>query len=195
MLQETPCYKHCSQALFLICDQKHNEINPVRKVTCFKNVPLSAKWIVNYSHSFTINTTSQQPERGNHESTCHGTAWLPPFKMQCFLLPEKGTESATNSCYRITSMQCFSKLRPELTYIYIFVHIQVTQNCTLLSHVDIYNVDGEQQDVKQRKQKPGKHCVVMFCNKTNADRVRLYQFPQTLDAGQYIWLLPATVPL
>ena len=92
-------------------------------------------------------------------------------------------------------MQCFSKLRPELTYIYIFVHIQVTQNCTLLSHVDIYNVDGEQQDVKQRKQKPGKHCVVMFCNKTNAERVSLHQFPQTLDAGQYIWLLPATVPL
>ena len=94
-------------------------------------------------------------------------------------------------------MQCFSKLRPELIYIYIyiFVHIQVTQNCTLLSHVDIYNVDGEQQDVKQRKQKPGKHCVVMFCNKTNAERVSLHQFPQTLDAGQYIWLLPATVPL
>ena len=93
----------------------------------------------------------------------------------------------------ITSMQCFSKLRPELRYIY--VHVQVIRNCTLLSHVDIYNVDGEQQDVKQRKQKPGKHCVVMFCNKTNTDRVSLYQFPQTLDAGQYIWLLPATVPL
>ena len=29
----------------------------------------------------------------------------------------------------------------------------------------------------------------MFCNKTNADRVSLHQFPQTLDAGQYIWLL------
>ena len=43
MLQETPCYKHHSQALFLICDQKHNEINPVRKVAGFKNVPLSAK--------------------------------------------------------------------------------------------------------------------------------------------------------
>ena len=50
----------------------------------------------------------------------------------------------------ITSMQCFSKLRPELKYIY--VHVQVIQNSTLLSHIDIYNVDGEQQDVKQRKQ-------------------------------------------
>ena len=40
MLQETPSYKHRSQALFLIGDQKHNEINPVRKVAGFKNVPL-----------------------------------------------------------------------------------------------------------------------------------------------------------
>ena len=30
-------------------------------------------------------------------------------------------------------------------------------------------------------------------NKTNAEGVSLHQFPQTLDAGQYIWLLPATV--
>ena len=56
-------------------------------------------------------------------------------------------------------------------------------------------MDGKQQDVKQRKRKPGKLCVVMFCNKANADVVSLHQFPQTLDAGQYIWLLPATVPL
>ena len=136
---------------------------------------------------------------GSHCLKC--SALLKKKKEQCFVKKKLGTESATNSCYRITSMQFFSKLRPELIYIYIyiyiyiFVHVQVTQNCTLLSHVDIYNVDGEQQDVKQRKQKPGKHCVVMFCNKTNADRVSLYQFPQTLDAGQYIWLLPATVPL
>ena len=51
----------------------------------------------------------------------------------------------------------------------------------------------KQQDLKQRKRKAGKRCVVMFCNKTNADGVSLHQFPQTLDAGQYIWLLPATV--
>ena len=53
MLQETPCYKHRSQALFLICDQKHNEINPVRKVADFKNVPRSAKWTINYSSDVT----------------------------------------------------------------------------------------------------------------------------------------------
>ena len=69
------------------------------------------------------------------------------------------------------------------------------KNCTTLSRVDIYNMDGKQQDVKQRKRKPGKLCVVMFCNKANADVVSLHQFPQTLDAEQYIWLLPATVPL
>ena len=28
--------------MFLICDRKHDEINPVRKVTRFKNVPMSA---------------------------------------------------------------------------------------------------------------------------------------------------------
>ena len=37
------------------------------------------------------------------------------------LWSKKGTESATNSCYRITSMQCFSKLRPELIYIYTYL--------------------------------------------------------------------------
>ena len=92
-------------------------------------------------------------------------------------------------------MQCFSKLRPELKYIY--VHVQVIRNCTLLSHVDIYNVDGEQQDVKQRKQKPGKHCVVMFCNKTNAERVSLHQFPQTLvldnTSGFYLQLFRCNI--
>ena len=98
----------------------------------------------------------------------------------------------------------FLKLLPELKkknkyiyiyiYIYIYVfHAQVIQNCTTLSCVDIYDKDGKQQDLKQRKRKPGKRCVVMFCNKTNADGVSLHQFPQTLDAGQYIWLLPATI--
>ena len=39
-------------------------------------------------------------------------------------------------------------------------------------------MDGKQQDLKRRKRKPGKRCVVMFCgNKTNADGVSLHQFP------------------
>ena len=29
-------------------------------------------------------------------------------------------------------------------YIYIYVHAQVIQNCTTLSRVDIYNMDGKQ---------------------------------------------------
>ena len=121
------------------------------------------------------------------------------------LIKKKGTKSATNSCYGNNKHVMFLKLRPELKkekkkkkiYIYVcmYVHAQVIQNCTTLSRVEIYNMDGKQQDVKQRKRKPGKRCVVMFCNKTNADGVSLHQFPQTLDAGQYIWLLPATVPL
>ena len=67
-------------------------------------------------------------------------------------------------------------------------NIFIIQNCTTLSRVDIYNMDGTQQNVKQRKRKPGKRCVVMFCNQTNANAVSLHQFPQTLDAGQYICL-------
>ena len=68
MLQETPRYERHTQALFLICDRKHDETNPVhvRKVTCFKNVSLSAEWTVNYLHSFIVNKTSQPPERGKH---------------------------------------------------------------------------------------------------------------------------------
>ena len=77
----------------------------------------------------------------------------------------------------------------------MYVHARVIQNCTTRSRVEIYNMDGKQQDVKQRKRKPRKRCVVMFCNKTNADGFSLHQFPETLDARQYIWLLPATVPL
>ena len=68
----------------------------------------------------------------------------------------------------------------------MYLHTRVIQNCTTLSRVDIYNMDGKQQDVKQRKRKPGKRCVVMFCNKTNADGVSLHQLPQTLDVGLYI---------
>ena len=115
-------------------------------------------------------------------------------------LMKKGTKSATNSCYGNNKHVVFLKLQPELKkkkkkkkkYIYIYVHAQVIQAFTTLSCVDIYNMDGKQQDVKQRKRKQGKRCVVMFCNKTNVDGVSLHQFPQTLDAGLYIWLLPAT---
>ena len=32
-------------------------------------------------------------------------------------------------------------------------------------------------DVKKRKKEPGKRCVVMFCNKANADNASLHQFP------------------
>ena len=52
MSQESPCYERHAQALFLICNRKHDEINPVRKVTRFKNVPMSAEWTVDYSRSF-----------------------------------------------------------------------------------------------------------------------------------------------
>ena len=68
----------------------------------------------------------------------------------------------------------------------MYLHARVIQNCTTLSRVDIYNMNGKQQDVKQRKRKPGKRCVVVFCNKTNADGVNLHQLPQTLDVGLYI---------
>ena len=65
-LKETPCYERHTQAMFLICDRKHDEINPVRKVTRFKNVPMSAAWTVSYSRSFIVDKTGRQPERGNH---------------------------------------------------------------------------------------------------------------------------------
>ena len=102
----------------------------------------------------------------------------------------------------------FLKLRPELEkqkqpkkyiylyiYIYIYIHAQVIQTCTTLSRVEIYDMDWKRQDVEQRKRKPGMRFVVMFFSKTNADGVSLHQFPLTLDAGKYIWLLPETVPL
>ncbi|KAK2552510.1 hypothetical protein P5673_026350 [Acropora cervicornis] len=38
-------------------------------------------------------------------------------------------------------------------------------------------MDEKHQDLKRGKRKPGKRCVVMFCNKTNADRVSLHQLP------------------
>ncbi|KAK2551142.1 hypothetical protein P5673_028070 [Acropora cervicornis] len=45
-------------------------------------------------------------------------------------------------------------------------------------------MDGKQQDLKRRKRKPGKRCVVMFCCiKTNADGVSLHQFPADESSG------------
>ena len=81
-----------------------DEINPVRKVTHFKNVPMSAEWTVNYSRSFIVNITSPQLERENQSNTCHGTTLHPPFKTQC----------ATNSCYGNNKHLMFLKWRPEL---------------------------------------------------------------------------------
>ena len=47
MLQETPCYERHTQALFLICDRKHDEISPVWKVLISKmhQCQLSKQWI------------------------------------------------------------------------------------------------------------------------------------------------------
>ena len=96
--------EHHTQPLFFICDWKHDEINPVRKVTRFKNVPMSAEWTVNYSRSFIVNITSRQLERENQSNTCHGTTLHPTFKTQC----------ATNSCYGNNKHLMFLKWRPEL---------------------------------------------------------------------------------
>ena len=49
---------------FSFATGKHDEINLFRKVTRFKNVPLSAEWTVNFSRSFIVNKTSRQSERG-----------------------------------------------------------------------------------------------------------------------------------
>ena len=62
----------------------------------------------------------------------------------------------------------FLKLRPENIFI---------QNCTTFSRIEIYNINGKQQDSKRRKRKPGKRCLVMCCNKINADGVSPHQFP------------------
>ena len=40
-------------------------------------------------------------------------------------------------------------------YMYILVHAQVIQNCTTLSCVDIYNMDGKQQDVNKENENQG----------------------------------------
>lgn len=35
----------------------------------------------------------------------------------------------------------------------------------------------QETDTQKKKRLPGKRCVVMFCNKTNADNVTLHKFP------------------
>ena len=42
-MEEMPCWECHTLALFLICDRKHDETNPVRKVNRFKNVSLAAE--------------------------------------------------------------------------------------------------------------------------------------------------------
>ena len=81
--------------------------------------------------------------------------------------------NCSKCCWKVfNTYECRAKYSSKLilNYTYLYIHGQVIQNCTTLSRVDISeNKDGKQQDLKQRKRKPGKHCVVMFCNKTNAD--------------------------
>ena len=76
----------------------------------------------------------------------------------------------------------FLKLRLELKkkrniYIYsrssypnLYVHAQVIQNCTTFSRADIYNMYRKQLDVKQRKRKPEKRCLVMFSKQNKKKR-------------------------
>lgn len=46
-----------------------------------------------------------------------------------------------------------------------------------MEHNDTSSGDG-QKDSRKKKRTPGKRCVVMFCDKTNADGVSLHQFPK-----------------
>ena len=51
------------------------------------------------------------------------------------------------------------------------------EGCSTFSGFDIYNMNGKQKDFKRRKRKPGKRCLVIFCNKTSADGVSPRLFP------------------
>ena len=104
MLQEMPCQECHTQALFLICDGKHDKTNPIWKATRLKNVSLSAECTVNYSHPYIVNKTSRQPERG--KARLH--------RLKGSALVEKGTNSATNSSYGNNEHVMFLILRPEL---------------------------------------------------------------------------------
>ena len=59
-------------------------------------------------------------------------------------------------------------------YVYIYKFTLKLFKTVPLSRVDIYNMDGKPKNVKQRKRKPGKRSVLIFCNKTNADGVSLH---------------------
>ena len=59
----------------------------------------------------------------------------------------------------------------------IGLHAQVIQTFTTLSRVDIYNMDRKQQDVKWRKRKPGKLCIVIFCTKKMQTESAFTSFP------------------
>ena len=100
------------------------------------------------------------------------------------LVKKKGTESATNSCYGNKKQVMFLKLRPEL---YISLYI-----CSLSSYPKLYyswprwHLQYERKTTgykTEKTKKPGKRCVLMFCNKTNADGVSLNSFlkPWMLD--------------
>ena len=45
-------------------------------------------------------------------------------------------------------------------------------------------MDQQQTGQQGKKRQPGKRCVVMFCNKTNADGVSLHQFPADENVRQ-----------
>lgn len=57
---------------------------------------------------------------------------------------------------------------------------RLQQRTRAMENDKINSEDGKDNGEGQRKKKkePGKRCVVMFCNKTNADGVTLHQFPK-----------------
>ena len=90
----------------------------------------------------------------------------------------------TNSWYGNNKHVMFLKLRPELLkkkkkYIYIYIYIPK------LSRIDICIKDRKQQDLKQRKRKPGKCCVMMFCNKNKCRRSK----PSPVSSNPGCWTI------
>ena len=83
------------------------------------------------------------------------------------------------------STKCFSNYDLNLTK-YIFSRLSYP-NCSTFSGFDIYNMNGKQKDFKRRKRKPGKRCLVIFCNKTSADGVSPRLFPDG-ESVQRQWI-------
>ena len=85
MLQETPCYERHTQALFLICDRKHDEISPVWKVLVSKmyQCQLSKQWISRARLS-KIKQAESLRERKQLKHMSWDYPLHPPFKAQCF---------------------------------------------------------------------------------------------------------------